>query len=41
MNGVGKNQFDPMGQTTRAMLVSILYRMAGEQIGRASCRERV
>ncbi len=30
MNGVGKNQFDPMGQTTRAMLVSILYRMAGE-----------
>lgn len=30
MNGVGKNQFDPMGQTTRAMLVSILYRMADE-----------
>lgn len=30
MNGVDKNQFDPLGQTTRAMLVSILYRMAGE-----------
>ena len=30
MNGVGKIQFGPRGQTTRAMLVSILYRMAGE-----------
>lgn len=30
MNGVGGNRFDPMGQTTRAMFVSILYRMADE-----------
>lgn len=30
MNGVGSNQFDPTGETTRGMLVSILYRMAGE-----------
>ena len=30
MSGVGNNLFDPDGMTTRAMLVSILYRMAGE-----------
>ena len=30
MSGVGNDLFDPDGMTTRAMLVSILYRMAGE-----------
>ena len=29
MSGVGNDLFDPDGMTTRAMLVSILYRMAG------------
>ena len=30
MSGVGNDLFDPAGETTRAMLVSMLYRMAGE-----------
>ncbi|MGM9639791.1 MAG: S8 family serine peptidase [Faecousia sp.] len=30
MNGVGNNKFNPNGETTRAMLVTTLYRMAGE-----------
>ena len=29
MNGVGKNRFDPYGKVTRAMLVTILYRVEG------------
>ena len=30
MSGIGNDLFDPAGETTRAMLVSMLYRMAGE-----------
>ena len=30
MNGVGKGQFDPNGTLTRAMLVTVLYRVQGE-----------
>ena len=30
MSGIGNDLFDPAGGTTRAMLVSMLYRMAGE-----------
>jgi|GEM_PF-4425730 len=30
MNGVGDNKFDPDGTTTRAMVVTILYRLEGE-----------
>ena len=30
MVGVGGNKFDPNGQTTRAMVVTVLYRMEGE-----------
>ena len=30
MNGVGDNRFDPTGTTTRAMIVTILYRLEGE-----------
>ncbi len=30
MNGVGNNKFDPNGQTTRAMVVTVLYRMEDE-----------
>ena len=30
MNGVGGNRFDPYGVTTRAQLVTILWRMSGE-----------
>ncbi|MGM9639956.1 MAG: S8 family serine peptidase [Faecousia sp.] len=30
MNGVGGGRFNPNGKTTRAMLVTTLYRMAGE-----------
>ena len=30
MNGVGKGQFDPNGTLTRAMLVTVLYRVQGQ-----------
>ena len=30
MNGVGNNKFDPNGTTSRAMIVTMLYRMEGE-----------
>ena len=30
MNGVGNGKFDPSGTTTRAMIVTILWRIAGE-----------
>ncbi len=30
MNGVGNNKFDPEGTTTRAMAVTVLYRLAGQ-----------
>ena len=30
MNGVSGDRFDPKGATTRAMLVTVLYRLAGE-----------
>ena len=30
MNGVGKDSFDPDGDTTRAMVVTMLWRLAGE-----------
>ena len=30
MNGVGGNKFDPAGKMTRGMVVTVLYRMAGE-----------
>ena len=30
MNGVGDGRFDPAGTTTRAMIVTILYRLEGE-----------
>jgi len=30
MNGVGNNKFDPNGSTSRAMIVTMLYRMEGE-----------
>ena len=33
MNGVAANRFDPDGTLTRAMLVTILYRMSGETGG--------
>lgn len=33
MNGVADGRFDPEGRLTRAMLVTILYRMSGEQAG--------
>ena len=33
MNGVGKNQFDPEGSMTRAMLVTVLWRYEGKPMG--------
>ncbi len=30
MNGVSETQFDPYGTATRAMIVTVLYRLAGE-----------
>ena len=38
MNGVGGGLFEPNGETTRAMLVMVLYRMAGapDMAGRES-----
>ena len=30
MNGVGDNRFDPYGAVTRAMVATVLYRVAGE-----------
>lgn len=30
MNGVGDNRFDPAGKVTRAMVVTVLYRMMGQ-----------
>ena len=30
MNGVGNNSFDPNGSTTRAMVVTMIWRLAGE-----------
>lgn len=36
MTGVGARTFAPEGTTTRAMLVTILWRMAGEPYGRVS-----
>ena len=30
MNGVGDHRFDPQGSVTRAMVVTVLYRLAGE-----------
>ena len=35
MNGVGNGQFDPSGTTTRAMIVTILWRIAGEPAPKA------
>ncbi|MGM9553574.1 MAG: S-layer homology domain-containing protein [Faecousia sp.] len=32
MNGVGNGRFDPSGTTTRAMIVTILWRIAGEPV---------
>lgn len=32
MNGVGDNRFDPEGTLTRAMLVTVLWRQAGEPV---------
>lgn len=32
MNGVGNNQFDPGGTTTRAMLVTVLWRLEGSPV---------
>ena len=31
MDGVGNNRFDPNGTVTRAMVVTVLYRLAGRQ----------
>ena len=31
MNGVGNNRFDPTGTVTRAMVITVLYRLAGQQ----------
>lgn len=33
MKGVGDNRFDPYGQVTRAMVVTVLYRMAASDTG--------
>ena len=33
MNGVGGNRFDPNGEMTRAMLVTVLWRYAGQPMG--------
>lgn len=35
MNGVGDGKFDPNGTTTRAMIVTILYRLEGEPVIRS------
>ena len=35
MNGVGDGKFDPDGTTTRAMIVTILYRLEGEPVIRS------
>lgn len=32
MNGIGENRFDPNGATSRAMMVTLLWRLAGEPI---------
>ena len=32
MNGVGKNEFQPHATTSRAMIVTILWRLAGEPV---------
>ena len=34
MKGVGDNRFDPYGQVTRAMVVTVLYRLAADDSGR-------
>ena len=41
MNGVGNNKFDPNGTTSRAMIVTMLYRMEGEPetAGKASFKD--
>ena len=36
MNGIGKNQFDSNGTTTRAMVVTMLCRLEGEPGGKTS-----
>ena len=37
MNGIGGNRFDPDGAMSRAMMVTVLYRMAGSpEVGNAS-----
>lgn len=41
MSGVGNDLFDPDGMTTRAMLVSILYRMAGSRTCPSCPRRRL
>lgn len=35
MNGVGEGEFDPYGGATRAQVVTVLYRLAGEPTGSA------
>ena len=35
MNGVGEGEFDPHGGATRAQVVTVLYRLAGEPTGAA------
>lgn len=35
MNGVGEGEFDPYGGATRAQVVTVLYRLAGEPTGAA------
>ena len=37
MNGVGNGLFDPNGTCTRAMVVTVLYRLLGEPGGAVSC----
>ena len=36
MNGIGNDRFAPNGSTTRAMIVTMLWRMEGEKDGKAS-----
>ena len=40
MNGVSEDSFAPNGSTTRAMVVTVLYRLSGSPVRASACLER-